>query len=42
MIVPLDCFWFLDPLPLPPDLAFTSMAYWRWRSRVTLQARAEV
>jgi len=33
--------WFLDPLPIPPNVSRESATFWRWFSRVTLQARAE-
>lgn len=33
--------WTLDPLPIPPKVPRDSTEYWRWLSRVTLQARAE-
>ena len=37
--MPLVDFWVLDPLPVPPDVQQDSMTYWRWVSRVTLEAR---
>lgn len=33
--------WAIDPLPIAPNVPTDSMAWWRWWSRVTLQARAE-
>jgi hypothetical protein len=40
MRLPVD-FWELDPMPVAPDVPLDSMAWHRWVSRVTLQARQE-
>jgi hypothetical protein len=33
--------WIVDPMPIAPDAPLHSAVWWRWWSRVTLQARAE-
>lgn len=40
MLPPIDL-WLVDPMPLAPNVLRDSMTYWRWLSRVTLQARSE-
>lgn len=41
MRLPMPDFWILDPLPIPPTSDRQSMTFWRWWSRVILQARKE-